>query len=139
MSSLPDAPLNSNFEVILRGGLDAGRVARRALVKHDPGLPPTVMEDVSLLVTELVTNAVRHADGASSHPIQFGFRRDNGTIRVEVVDVGTQFATPPRPTKGDATGGWGLFLVDRVATCWGVSPPRAGTCVWFELPATAAP
>jgi anti-sigma regulatory factor (Ser/Thr protein kinase) len=134
-----DAPLNTTFEVILRGDMEAGGVARRAIATHDPGLPQPVMEDVSLLVTELVTNAVRYADGVSSHPVRFGFQRRDGTIRVEVIDVGTGFQAPSPPTNGDATGGWGLFLVDRIAARWGVSPARAGTCVWFELPATAPP
>jgi anti-sigma regulatory factor (Ser/Thr protein kinase) len=132
----PD-PLNSSFEVVLRGGADAGRVARRALVKHGPELPQSVMEDVSLLVTELVTNAVRHADDASSRPVGFAFRWRDGTIRVEVTDVGTDFGKPARTTRGDASGGWGLFLVDRIAARWGVSPAPAGTCVWFELAAPA--
>jgi hypothetical protein len=56
-------------------------------------------------------------------------------IRVEVVDSGTDFEPPAPPTSGDASGDWGLFLVDQAAVRWGVRPARAGTCVWFELPA----
>ena len=122
---------------MLRGGIDAGRVAREALAEHSPGLPQSVMEDVSLLVTELVSNAVCHVDGSSSHEVQFAFRSRYDTIRVEVTDIGTGFQKPARPTTGGAHGGWGLFLVDRIATRWGVKPAPAGTCVWFELAAAA--
>jgi anti-sigma regulatory factor (Ser/Thr protein kinase) len=138
--SLPDEPRNaSGFELVLRGGFDAGGEARRAIALHEPALPKSVREDVQLLATELVTNAVRHGGAAPGRPLQFDFRRRNGTIRVEVVDSGIDFETPPQPTNGDANGGWGLFLVDRIAERWGVDTTARGTCVWFELPAARAP
>jgi anti-sigma regulatory factor (Ser/Thr protein kinase) len=138
--SLPDEPENSSgFEVMLRGGLDAGRQARRAISLNEPTLSTAVREDLLLLVTELVTNAVRHGGAAPGRPLEFECRRWDGTVRVEVLDPGTDFDTPARPTNGDANGGWGLFLVDRIAARWGVDRTPRGTCVWFELPAARAP
>ena len=86
-------------------------------------------------MTELVTNAVRHGGAATDRPLQVEFRRQADRIRVEVMDPGTDFEPPAPPTSGNASGGWGLFLVDQIAERWGVSPAPAGTCVWFELPA----
>jgi anti-sigma regulatory factor (Ser/Thr protein kinase) len=126
--------MSSGFAVALRGAADAPGLARRAIAAKDPTLPPSVQDDVWLLVTELVPNAVRHGGAANDRPLQVEFRRQADRIRVEVVDSGTDFE-PPAPPTSDASGGWGLFLVDRVAERWGVCPARAGTCVWFELPA----
>jgi anti-sigma regulatory factor (Ser/Thr protein kinase) len=129
--------MSAGFEVVLGGGLEAGWIARHALIANDPTLPPSVQDDLSLLVTELVTNAVRHGGATDDGPVQVEFRRRNGRIRVEVVDPGTDFEPTTPPTKGDASGGWGLFLVDQIADSWGVSPAPDGTCVWFELGAAA--
>jgi hypothetical protein len=54
-------------------------------------------------------------------------------VRVEVTDSGRGFSPPDAPMpRADGTGGWGLQLVDRVATSWGVDV-QGMTCVWFEL------
>jgi hypothetical protein len=54
-------------------------------------------------------------------------------VRVEVSDCGRGFSPPQAPMpRSDGTGGWGLQLVDRVATRWGVKVEDS-TCVWFEL------
>jgi anti-sigma regulatory factor (Ser/Thr protein kinase) len=127
--------MSPGFDVALRGGVDAPGLARQAIAANDPTLPPSVRADVSLLVTELVTNAVRHGGAATDRPLQVEFRRQADRIRVEVMDPGTDFEPPAPPTSGNASGGWGLFLVDQIAERWGVSPAPAGTCVWFELPA----
>jgi anti-sigma regulatory factor (Ser/Thr protein kinase) len=127
--------MSSGFAVALRGRVDAPGLARRAIVANDPTLPPSVQDDVALLLTELVTNAVRYGGAATDRPLQVEFRRQADRIRVEVVDPGTNFEPPAPPTSGAASGGWGLFLVDQLAERWGVRPAPAGTCVWFELPA----
>ena len=127
--------MSERFELILRGGKDAAADARRAIAEHHPTLPQPVQDDLLLLVTELVTNAIRHGGAADNRPIlvEVGARR--GRIRVQVVDPGVDFDAPARPGNGDSNGGWGLFLVDKIAESWGVCPAPAGTCVWFEVPA----
>jgi anti-sigma regulatory factor (Ser/Thr protein kinase) len=127
--------VSAGFELVLRGGVDAPGLARRAIAANDPTLPPSVQGDVALLVTELVTTTVRHGGAVTDRPLQVEFRRQADRIRVEVVDPGTNFEPPAPPTSGDASGGWGLFLVDQVAERWGVCPAPAGSRVWFELPA----
>jgi anti-sigma regulatory factor (Ser/Thr protein kinase) len=130
--------MTAGFEVALRGGVDAAWVARRAIAVNHPPLPRGVRDDVALLVTELVTNAVRHGGAAMDRPLHVELMRDDGRIRVEVVDPGTAFESPTRPVKGDSFGGWGLYLVDQIAETWGVMPAPSGTCVWFEVPSTAS-
>jgi anti-sigma regulatory factor (Ser/Thr protein kinase) len=131
--------MSTGLEVVLRGGVDAPAAARRAIAANEPPLPPGVQDDVALLVTELVTNAVRHGGAGPDRPLRLELVRHNGRVRVEVVDEGNHFEAPSRPVGGDSAGGWGLFLVDRIAERWGVCPASAGTCVWFEVPAGAAP
>jgi anti-sigma regulatory factor (Ser/Thr protein kinase) len=130
--------MSAGFGVVLSAGVDAPWVARRAIAEHAPTLPPALQDDLSLLVTELVSNAVLHGGAADDRTVQVEFRRDTHRIRVEVLDPGTAFKPPASPTNGDSSGGWGLFLVDRIAERWGVIPARTGTCVWFELPAGVA-
>jgi anti-sigma regulatory factor (Ser/Thr protein kinase) len=129
--------MSTGFGVVLSGGVDAPWVARRAIAEHDPTLAPPLRDDLSLLVTELVSNAVLHGGAAGDRPVQVEFRREADRIRVEVIDPGTDFDRPPTSLNGNASGGWGLFLVDQIAERWGVSPAPAGTCVWFEVPANA--
>ena len=86
-------------------------VARSALapLRDDVGDP--AFRDLRLLVSEVVTNAVRHADH----------------------DGGTGFAADPLPTPArDREAGWGLYLVNKLTRSWGAERvPDAH--VWFEL------
>ncbi len=131
--------MSRGTQVLLRGTVEAGGLARRAIAAGDPTLPPSARDDVLLLVTELVTNAVRHGGGVPDRSIELDIQREDGYVRVRVVDPGTDFARPESPSHGDSSGGWGLFLVDRIAERWGVCPAPSGTCVWFELSVGASP
>jgi anti-sigma regulatory factor (Ser/Thr protein kinase) len=89
------------------------------------------LEDVKLLVSELVTNAVRHPDDGDRIEVEVAVARSN--VRVVVSDPGRGFRKPTvkRPPN-DQPGGRGLLIVERLASRWGVSPGRT-TRVWFEL------
>jgi anti-sigma regulatory factor (Ser/Thr protein kinase) len=108
-------------------------MARRAVEEGDGALPAAVRADILLLVTELVTNAVRHADVGPDQRVCVELHQGPRRVRVEVVDPGTTFTRVHRPVPRDESGGWGLFLVDRIADEWGVSHAPSGTCVWFEM------
>jgi anti-sigma regulatory factor (Ser/Thr protein kinase) len=125
--------MSEGFGLVLPAGVHAAWAARRAIAQNAPKLAPSLKDDLSLLVTELVTNAVQHGAG-DDRPIRVEFRRQGDRIRVEVVDPGSAFEPPDPPTNGNSSGGWGLFLVDQIAERWGVSPAPVGTCVWFEVP-----
>jgi anti-sigma regulatory factor (Ser/Thr protein kinase) len=127
----PSGP--NSFAFLLSGGFAAGAEARRALVAADGKLPAAIRADVLLLLTELVTNAVRHGGVPADQSVRVEVRQWPRRVRVEVVDPGTRFTQVRPGSRGDESGGWGLFLVDRIADTWGVAPAPAGTCVWFEI------
>jgi len=111
---------------------DAPASARRALDELERALSPDVLDDVRLLVSELVTNSVRHADLSPAQWVGLTVAVEEGTVRVEVVDPGPGF----RPEVSSPTlyqeSGWGLYLVEQVAHRWGVIDD--GTIhVWFEI------
>jgi anti-sigma regulatory factor (Ser/Thr protein kinase) len=107
-----------------------------ALARHElEGWLPDSLGDshrgaLRLLVSELVTNSVRHVTG-SKQPVELAVRIGSRTIRVEVRDGGSGFR-PGKPEPRGAEGGFGLYLVERMASRWGVDT-RDGTRVWFEL------
>jgi anti-sigma regulatory factor (Ser/Thr protein kinase) len=122
-----------SLELELASSVDAAAAARRALDHVGEELPEPRMRDVRLLVSELVTNAVRHAGIGAGDPIRLLIDAGNGSVRVEVLDRGIGF-TPraPEPDPSRASG-WGLFLVDELADRWGVEGAEPGTRIWFEI------
>lgn len=109
---------------------DAPGAARRAVVGWlDGRVPEDALQDVKLLVSELVTNGVRHAPDAD---LELHLDHDGTRVRVEVTDAGGVF-DPDAPVEPawDAEGGRGLLIVDRVATRWGTAHDGRNV-VWFE-------
>ena len=129
--------MSTDLELELASGVDAAAEARRALDEFDGELPERRMRDVRLLVSEVVTNAVRHAGLAHGDPIRLLIATDDGVLRVEVHDRGAGFrprVAEPEPDPEDGSG-WGLFLVDELADEWGIES-GSQNCVWFELTRT---
>lgn len=93
-----------------------------------------VSSDLELAVTELVTNALVHADSE----VEVRLREYADRLRVDVRDSDPR---PPLPTPVLASGeadtesehGRGLLIVDALASSWGNSPSGRGKSVWFEL------
>lgn len=84
---------------------------------------------VEVLVSELATNAVRHARTVFTVTALW----DGRTLRVEVSDASPS-APRPQPADGpDREGGLGLLLVDAIATDWGVDLDGQGKTVWFTI------
>lgn len=106
----------------------ARRLAQVVVLRHW-GLTPKLTEDVVLLVSELVGNAVRHT-GARV----FGLRtlRRRGWIRVEVRDPSRGLPCLMPVHELDISGR-GLFLVDKLADRWGVDLLPRGKTTWFEM------
>lgn len=84
-------------------------------------------------MTELVNNAVRHSGVGADRSLRVDIRRWPERVRVTVVDPGTGVKPVRPPLRREELGGWGLFLVDRIADRWGVSHAASGACVWFEI------
>jgi anti-sigma regulatory factor (Ser/Thr protein kinase) len=117
----------------LPGGLEAAAAARRAIVAGNGRLPGVVRADVLLLVTELVTNAVRHAGAGPDRPVQVELLHEPGLVAGAVVDDGPGYTWRPTASAGTEAGGWGLLLVERIADRWGVEGTTSGSRVWFEI------
>lgn len=84
--------------------------------------------DVPLLASELVTNAVRHANGDVALSLQLEDHR----MRVAVRD--NSDALPVMGDLGAArNGGWGLHIVDQLASSWGLETDSDGKTVWCEI------
>jgi anti-sigma regulatory factor (Ser/Thr protein kinase) len=121
--------VDDGISVRLNGGPEAAARARRELSKLRGDLDPPLMETLRLLVTELVSNSVRHAN---SQTVVLKVLVGRSVVLTEVSDEGPGFdaSAAPRP---DSESGWGLFLVERLAHRWGVNRGPEATRVWFEL------
>lgn len=116
---------------------EAASVARHALDDLGDAVSDARLRDVRLLVSEVVTNAVRHANLATGDAIELVVELNRRTLRVEVHDPGGGFvpsAPAPDPTR---PSGWGLYLVAELADRWGVDSDEK-TLVWFEFDRSAA-
>jgi len=109
--------------------------ARRAIRSQLEGvLEADVLDRAMLLVSELVTNSVRHGGLRPDQEIELTVRASPHHLRVEVASPGEGFelASSPLSRRGIPAGGWGLYLVDRLSSAWGVEGGDV-TKVWFEM------
>lgn len=111
---------------------DAPRTARHAVrALGERVLPKWRRPDLDLLVTELVSNSLLHADAGR---IDVRASASGGAVRVEVWDAGPgirpQSVSMPDP---HAHRGRGLPLLDRLADRWGSTRREGRACVWFEM------
>lgn len=121
-------------EVSLRfaGGSHAPSAARHAIDRLEPHLDERVLEDLRLLVSELVTNSIRHGRVGATGYVGLDVSVSCGTVRVEVSDPGSGFDPSPRDPDRSHPGGWGLYLVKEIADRWGVQREEDSR-VWFEI------
>jgi anti-sigma regulatory factor (Ser/Thr protein kinase) len=128
-----------SLEVKLPRSIEAPREARdvAAQLCRQRRLPPSLRPDLMLLVSEIVTNAVTHGDRTRGEPFLLTAVVSDDTVRVMLADSGHGFT---RSTAGDSEA-YGLYLLDRIATHWGVEAlgDAGGTRVWFELSAARYP
>ncbi|MEA2298896.1 MAG: serine/threonine-protein kinase RsbW [Solirubrobacteraceae bacterium] len=121
------------FSMALPRDPGAGSLARQAVRDRlGEAVPAATLADVTLVVSELVANAVMHGAG------EIGLRLevDGLSVKGEVIDAGS-FERPIRESgRVDGVGGLGLFIVAQLAQSWGI---RDGTAhVWFEIPVDGA-
>jgi anti-sigma regulatory factor (Ser/Thr protein kinase) len=88
---------------------------------------------VTLLVTELVTNSVRHADMPDDSELELRIEPMSSRLLAEVCDSGSGFHVRDAVQENREVGGLGLLLVDRLSDSWGIERAQDSTCVWFEL------
>jgi two-component sensor histidine kinase len=105
----------------------AAGAARRLLIAE--GLDPDIDHTVCLLVSEVVTNAIRHSRAGERDRLVVAARLTPDFARVEVRDPGEGF-NPDVRLRAD---GFGLRMLDTLASRWGVDHDDRGTRVWFEV------
>ena len=124
----------SEISTLLPSLAEAPAMARRFLSEFIAEVLPSEMrENAALLTSEVVTNSVRHAGQSLGDGIGVALVLSDDRLRVSVTDDGPGFE--PRlegAARGQDMGGWGLFLVDRLADRWGVIRSQPNV-VWFEL------
>jgi anti-sigma regulatory factor (Ser/Thr protein kinase) len=113
---------------------EAVSAARKALASLNGDLhlvSSERLQDVQLLASELVTNAIRHSE---RDDVSVVVRSSATMLRVEVANAGAAFDEVALPEPSHETaGGWGLRIVELIAHRWGVDPSPDGVQVWFEV------
>jgi anti-sigma regulatory factor (Ser/Thr protein kinase) len=122
--------VDEGLRLRLDRGPNAAAKARRSLATLRGDLDASVMEILRLLVTELVTNSVTHA---RADTVLLRVLIGKSAVRTEVTDAGPGFDPAAVGSLSSDRTGWGLFLVERLASRWGVRRNGDGTSVWFEL------
>lgn len=112
--------------------------ARGAVTQRFGHLPPAALDDLRLLITELVSNAVLHSNLEPDELLCVRVSRDHDRLHAEVADGNGTGDIRPKPLSPSTPGGFGLHLVDELSDRWGVRHGRR-TCVWFELTPREAP
>ncbi|MDP9345709.1 MAG: ATP-binding protein [Actinomycetota bacterium] len=122
---MPQTAARSEMILALEPRPESAGIVRRAL--HAQGLSRDVAHTVDLLATEVIANAVRHAELDDGQRIVFFARISDDFARVEIADPGPGF-----DPGGVSGGGYGLRLLGTLATRWGIECSR-GCRIWFEV------
>jgi DNA-binding NarL/FixJ family response regulator len=115
------ARFESNVSSVPRAREFVRRWLQESRVSH-------LLDEASLIVTELATNAVLHADS----PYEVRLSRTDGVVRIEVAD-GDGGTPEPQPFSAVAESGRGIVIVSAIAASWGIDTQLRGKVTWAEL------
>lgn len=123
----------AELELVLDRTVQAPAIARYAIAERceQLGVDGSLEQSLILLVSEVVSNAVRHSPAPAEEPVGLDATFGPRMIRVTVTDAGDGF-TPRQRDPASAHDGYGLYLLEKVAESWGVES-CGDTKVWFEL------
>jgi serine/threonine-protein kinase RsbW len=107
------------------------RHVREFVTRAAIGCP--VADDVTLLASELAANAIRHTASGTDGTFSVCVHVQDGLVRAEVHDLGSDTAPSVRRTASPGESGAGLRLVDAIADRWGFHGGPRGRVVWFEM------
>jgi anti-sigma regulatory factor (Ser/Thr protein kinase) len=119
------------LEHALPKSMEAPAMAREAIRRLEGQVSAEMVDDATLLVSELMTNAVKYG-GEGGLRLEIDIEADR--LRAEIIDQGDGFEPRTRTERRlvlSDEGGWGLHLVESLADEWGVH--EGSTHVWFEL------
>jgi anti-sigma regulatory factor (Ser/Thr protein kinase) len=137
-ASRPDGGIDAGepAEAAIPIGAQAPRVARSVIAQWlADHVAPSVLETALLLVSELVSNSVRHSGAPEGEDIVLRVHLWRDGFRLEVENPGCDGVIAPQPPDLLRGGGMGLQLVQTLSECWGVVRAAEGpTCVWAQLP-----
>src|SRR5215217_4925565 len=108
--------MSAQLSVELPRNAEAPFLARRALSDLDGAVDPSVLPDLRLLVSELITNSVKYG---GEGPVRLEVSASEERVRAEIIDEGAGFTPKKRDGDLDKVGGWGLHLVEELTTGWG--------------------
>ncbi len=132
-TSMDPAPSPGSLNIVLERDVRAPAIARSAVSEQlaARGIDGSIGQTIVLLVSEVVSNAVRHSNAAAEASIELEAQITDRAVRIAVTDAGEGFT--PRPRDPERVGeGYGLYLLEKAASSWGVDCD-GGTTVWFEL------
>jgi anti-sigma regulatory factor (Ser/Thr protein kinase) len=124
---------DSSLRLELERDVRAPAIARSVIAEQllAVGVDGSFGQTVVLLVSEVVSNAVRHSNGPEEALIALDATVTERVVRIAVTDAGAGFTPVPRDPQRVGEG-YGLYLVAKEASAWGVES-EGGTTVWFEL------
>jgi len=126
--------VSTPLRIDLKRDVQAPGLARAAVSDWSLGIDVARarLQTLVLLVSEVVSNAVLHSKAPPETAITLTARLEGDMVHVSVSDAGEGFT--PRERDPEHIGdGYGLFLLDKIASRWGVDAEDS-TSVWFELP-----
>ncbi|MGH3322428.1 MAG: ATP-binding protein [Streptosporangiaceae bacterium] len=129
--------MRASSAVLLPHAPSSVAVARRRLCDElfARGVTAPAVDDAALVVSELLSNALRHARPLPSGAVRVAWRVGDEEVEVAVSDGGSPMVPTPRHPRASALGGRGLGIVAFVAETWGVHREQEETTVWAVLPA----
>jgi anti-sigma regulatory factor (Ser/Thr protein kinase) len=99
------------------------------------GIFDGAVRDAVLVVSELLSNAIRHARPLPGANVQLAWALDNDVVEVAVSDGGAPTSPMPTHASLSSLGGRGLDIVEYLARTWGIRTDDAGLTVWAVLAA----
>lgn len=110
-------------------------LVRRTIVQDltSRGIAVDTIDESEIVVSELVSNAIRHARPLPDGTLRIHWKVKAGVVEVEVTDGGGETTPRPAPRTLWAASGRGLRIVRSLAHEWGVAVDRHGSTVWASL------
>ena len=126
---------HASMSLRIHGGVDAPRQARKWVLSQLEGhIVQTTASDVALVVSELVTNSVLHADVGPLRTLTVELVTLADRLRISVIDPGSRLEPRILPPDQDRVGGIGLLIVSELSEAWGVARDGVeGTRVWCDI------